>query len=135
MVIGSKKIAVPSRDENAGGPEVFPAPVTSMLVSSRARLYAIVAACAVAAAGLTVGVTLATRTPTPKRPAGQAGSPPLVLDLGVRTDPEAVALRRASNLYNGGKLAQAAPIFARYDSLEAQVGDGARELAARLRRR
>ena len=93
-----------------------------MLVSSRARLYAIVAACAVAAAGLTVGVTLATRTPTPKRPAGQAGSPPLVLDLGVRTDPEAVALRRASNLYDGGKLAQAAPIFARYGSLEAQVG-------------
>jgi tetratricopeptide (TPR) repeat protein len=82
----------------------------------------IVAGCAVAAAGLTVGVTLATRTPTPKRPAGQAGSPPLVLDLGVRTDPEAVALRRASNLYNGGKLAQAAPIFARYGSLEAQVG-------------
>jgi len=62
-------------------------------VSSRARVYGIVAACAVAAAGLTVGVTLATRTPTPKRPAGQAGAPPLVLDLGVRTDPEAVALR------------------------------------------
>ena len=85
-------------------------------------MYGIVAACAVAAAGLTVGVTLATRTPTPKRPAGQAGAPPLVLDLGVRTDPEAVALRRAANLYNSGKRSRAVPIFARYGSLEAQVG-------------
>jgi tetratricopeptide (TPR) repeat protein len=91
-------------------------------VSSRARVYAIVAACAVAAAGLTVGITLATRTPTPKRPAGQAGAPPLVLDLGVRTDSQAVALRRAANLYNAGKRSQAAPIFARYGSLEAEVG-------------
>jgi tetratricopeptide (TPR) repeat protein len=91
-------------------------------LGSRSRVYLIVAACAVAAAGLTVGVTLATRTPTPKRPAGQAGAPPLVLDLGVRTDPEAVALRRAANLYNAGKRSQAAEIFGRYPSLEAQVG-------------
>jgi tetratricopeptide (TPR) repeat protein len=91
-------------------------------VTSRARVYAIVAACAVAAAGLTVGVTLATRTPTPKRPAGQAGSPPLVLDLGVRTDREAVALRRAANLYDAGKKDQAARIFDRFGSLDARVG-------------
>jgi tetratricopeptide (TPR) repeat protein len=91
-------------------------------VSPRARLYAIVAACAVAAAGLTIGITLATRTPTPKRPAGQTGSPPLALDLGVRIDAEAVALRRAANLYNAGKKAQAARIFDRYDSVDAQVG-------------
>ena len=85
-------------------------------------MYAIVAACAVAAAGLTVGITVATRTPTPKRPAGQPGSPPLVLDLGVRTDPEAVALRRAANLYNARKKDQAARIFGRYGSLEARIG-------------
>jgi len=91
-------------------------------VTSRARVYAIVAACAVAAAGLTVGITLATRTPTPKRPAGQAGTPPLVLDLGVRTDAEAVALRRAANLYNAGKKAEAARIFAQHGSLDAQIG-------------
>lgn len=91
-------------------------------MTSRARLYAIVAACAVAAAGLTVGVTLATRTPTPKRPAGQAGSPPLVLDFGVRTDREAVALRRAANLYNAGKKGQAARTFGRYGSVDAEVG-------------
>ena len=85
-------------------------------------MYAIVATCAVAAAGLTVGITVATRTPTPKRPAGQAGSPPLVLDLGVRTDREAVALRRAANLYNAGKKGQAARIFDRYGSLDARIG-------------
>lgn len=108
--------------ENATLPAVFPTPLTSYAVSSRARVYAIVAVCAVAAAGLTVGITLATRTPTPKRPVGQAGAPPLVLDLGVRTDPQAVALRRAANLYNAGKRNQAAPVFARYGSLEAQIG-------------
>lgn len=91
-------------------------------MGSRARVYLIVAGCAVAAAALTVGVTLATRTPTPKRPAGQAGAPPLVLDLGVRTDPEAVALRQATNLYNAGKRNQAAEIFGRYGSLEARIG-------------
>ena len=91
-------------------------------MTSRARLYAIVAACAVAAAGVTIGITLATRTPTPKRPTGRAGSPPLALDLGVRTDPEAVALRRAANLYNAGKKRQAARIFDRYGSVDAQVG-------------
>jgi tetratricopeptide (TPR) repeat protein len=91
-------------------------------LGSRSRVYLIVGACAVAAAGLTVGVTLVTRTPTPKRSAGQAGAPPLVLDLGVRADPEAVALRRADNLYNAGKRRQAAEIFGRYSSLEARIG-------------
>src|SRR5207237_556472 len=43
-------------------------------------------------------------------------------DLGVRTDPEARALRRASQLYNAGKAKQAGEIFGRYDSLDAEVG-------------
>lgn len=85
------------------------------------RRYLITSAAALAAAGLTVGLTLATRTPTPHRET-QPGAPPLLLDLGVRTDPEAVALRRASALYDQGKARQARSIFARYGSLEAQVG-------------
>jgi tetratricopeptide (TPR) repeat protein len=85
------------------------------------RRYVITAAAALAAAGLTVGLTLATRT-TPPKPHTQAGRPPLVLDFGVRTDPEAVALRRAANLYDGGKAEQAAPVFRRYGSLEAEIG-------------
>jgi tetratricopeptide (TPR) repeat protein len=82
-----------------------------------------VAAAAVAAAGLTVGVTLATRTPTEAAaPTFRAGSPPLLLDLGVRTDREAQALRRAEGLYDDGKRARAGDIFRGYSSLEAQVG-------------
>ncbi len=91
-------------------------------MSPRLRVYAIVAACAVAAAGLTVGVTLATRTTPPKPTHAQPGLPPLVLELGVRTDPEAVALRRAANLYSRGDLRQAGAVFSRYHSLEAEVG-------------
>jgi len=85
------------------------------------RRYAITAAVALAAAGLTVGLTLATRTPTPHRET-QPGSPPLLLDLGVRTDPEAVALRRAAMLYDQGRMQRAGLIFERYTSAEAQVG-------------
>jgi tetratricopeptide (TPR) repeat protein len=88
----------------------------------RLRVYAIVALCGAAAAGLTVGITLATRTPTPKRAVAPSGRPPLVLDLGVRADPEAVALRRATDLYGHGKRRQAEEIFGRYRSVEARVG-------------
>ena len=85
------------------------------------RRYVITAVVAIAAAGLTVGLTLATRT-TPPKPHEQAGMPPLVLDLGVRIDPEAVALRRAADLYDQGKAHQAGLIFDRFHSLEAEVG-------------
>jgi tetratricopeptide (TPR) repeat protein len=46
----------------------------------------------------------------------------LTLELGVRADEEAVALRRASRLYADGKRSEAARAFARFDSLEARVG-------------
>jgi tetratricopeptide (TPR) repeat protein len=85
------------------------------------RRYLITAAVALAAAGVTVGVTLATRT-TPPKLHKQAGRPPLILDLGVRTDAEAVTLRRATDLYDTGKVDQAAPLFGRYRSLEAEIG-------------
>jgi hypothetical protein len=91
-------------------------------VSPRLRAYAVVAVCAAGAAGLTVGITLATRTTPPKRTAAPKGRPPLVLDLGVRTDPEAVALRRALDLYDRGQTRRAAAIFDAYHSPEAQVG-------------
>src|SRR4051812_33188029 len=86
------------------------------------RSYAITAAVALAAAGLTVGLTLATRTTVPRPAKTQTGRPPLVLDLGVRADPEAVALRKAADLYDAGRVRQAAPVFARYRSSEAEVG-------------
>jgi tetratricopeptide (TPR) repeat protein len=91
-------------------------------VSSRLRVYAIVAASAAAAAGLTVGVTLATRTTPPKPQPTRQGLPPLVLDFGVRTDREAIALRRAADLYDRGQPREARAIFDRYHSVEAEVG-------------
>ena len=80
-----------------------------------------VAVAAAAAAGVTVGATVLTATHV-HRVALRAGAPPLVLDLGVRTDPEAQALRRAEGLYDDGRRAQAGAIFGRYSSLEARVG-------------
>lgn len=55
-------------------------------------------------------------------PERRPGAPPLTLELGVRSDPEAVALRRATRLYADGKRAAAGRTFARFDSLEARVG-------------
>jgi tetratricopeptide (TPR) repeat protein len=87
-------------------------------VSARGRIWLLVGAVALLAAGGTVGATLLTRTVPPKPP----GPPELDLDLGLRTDAEAVALRRALQLYVDGKPAAARAIFSRYDSLEARIG-------------
>ena len=99
-------------------------------MSARARTYAIVAVAALAGAGLVVATVAFTRTstggggtPHSQTTAERRRAPTLVLDLGVRTDPEAVALRRANRLYARGGRAAARKIFARYDSLEARVGD------------
>ena len=84
---------------------------------------------AAAAAAVTVGLvkltsrgetTAAQAAPAPKP---RAGAPPLALDLGVRTDrggPRAPARRRASTPRK--RYADAARIFLRYGSVEAQVG-------------
>jgi tetratricopeptide (TPR) repeat protein len=94
-------------------------------VTGRVRTVTLVAAAALAAAGTTVGVTLATRSHPPKTAATlkpRPGFPPLYLDLGVRTDSAAAAIRHASDLYARGKYAAALAIFGRYPDLEAQVG-------------
>lgn len=90
-------------------------------------MTAITAAAAGLAAALVVGLVAATseadRTVARKAaPAARPGSPPLSLDLGVRTDAEAVDLRRAASLYASGGRDQARALFARYGSLEARVG-------------
>lgn len=93
-------------------------------MSPRARVSLVVAAAAAAAAGVTVAATALTRTDVPAEPVAKprSGFPPLMLDLGVRTDPEARALRRAIRLYDGGHRLQARAIFERHDSTEAGVG-------------
>ena len=92
-------------------------------VTPRARVTAVVAAAAVAAAGVTVLATALTSTePESESVAPRSGAPPLVLDLGVRTDAEARALRRGLSLYDRNRRAAAAAVFDRHRSVEASVG-------------
>src|SRR4029453_10659427 len=74
------------------------------------------------ASGVVVVGVLATRDDVPPTPKARSGRAPLSLDLAVRTDPEARALRRALRLYAGKRYADARAIFRRAGSLEAQVG-------------
>jgi tetratricopeptide (TPR) repeat protein len=87
-------------------------------------VYSIVgAAAAVAASAVAVAIVLGSGGNGRAAPApGLRGRPVLELDLGVRADAEAVALRRAAALYGHGKVAAAASLFSRYHSLEAEVG-------------
>jgi Flp pilus assembly protein TadD len=91
------------------------------------RVVVIVALAALIAAAAVVGVTLlqtrGERTTVPGAVVTpRAGQPPLDLNFGVDTSAEAQALTGAQTLYNANHLAQAALIFARYHSVEAQLG-------------
>jgi len=95
-------------------------------VSPRSRVVALTAASAAVAAVVVVGLVLLQTGPTPAPAAGpqrRAGAPPLTLALGVRTDPQARGLRRAAAAYAAGKRTTAAREFARWDSVEARVGE------------
>ena len=90
-------------------------------VSPRVRILVLVALAAAAAAAVAIGATLlqsqdSAASELPK------GDPPLVLDLGLRQDPEARDLMRAARLYQEGNKNAAARVFARYRSVDAQVG-------------
>lgn len=89
-------------------------------MTPRARIFLLVALAAVVASGVVVVGVLATRSNVPSvKP--RPGRPPLALDFGIRTDREARALAQAENLYRS-RPKDAAAIFARYSSLEAEVG-------------
>jgi tetratricopeptide (TPR) repeat protein len=90
-------------------------------VSARGRIWAIVGVAAAAAATATLGAVALTGD-DPTTGADAVEPPPLFLDLGVRTDAEAVALRRAALLYADGELDDARAIFGRFDSPAARVG-------------
>jgi tetratricopeptide (TPR) repeat protein len=90
-------------------------------VTPRARIFFLVALAAVVASGVVVIGVLATRSNVPTvKP--RPGTPPLHFDFGLRTDPEARALERAEELYNNKHQEEAAPVFARYHSVEAEIG-------------
>jgi len=95
-------------------------------VSPRSRVVAVTAASAAIAAAVVVGVVALQTGPTPGTapgPTTRPGSPPLTLALGVRTDREARALRRAAADYRAGRAARAVREFARWPSIEARVGE------------
>jgi len=91
-------------------------------VSSRSRVFSLVTLAAVVASGVVVVGVLATRGHIPGTAQPRAGHPPLSLSLGDRADREARELDRAQRLYAAKKYDEAAAIFSRYRSLEAQVG-------------
>ncbi len=94
-------------------------------MSPFARVVAFTIAAAAAAVVLVVGVVALQTEPSGGAapvPKARKGAPPLTLELGVRTDREAVALRQAARLYASGKRAAAGRSFARLDSVEARVG-------------
>ena len=94
-------------------------------MSPRTRIFVIAGAAAAVAAGATVALAVITSSDEGRQPrsaAPLAGAPPLVLDLGVRVDPEARALRRAERLYSQKRRQAAGRIFRRYDSPEGRVG-------------
>jgi hypothetical protein len=92
------------------------------------RVVGIVALCAVAAVIAIVGGTvLLSRHESTTLPgavtAPRPGKPLLELELGLRRDAEAQALRQAQTLLDrDGQAAQAAAIFRRYNSPEARLG-------------
>jgi tetratricopeptide (TPR) repeat protein len=95
-------------------------------MTGRTRVLAIVAAAAVLAVGGTVAIAwLQTRGETTQRPGAvtkpRAGVPPLTLEFGVRSDPEAVALSRGETLLRKGKREPALAVFERYHSVDAQI--------------
>ena len=91
-------------------------------VSSRSRVFSFVTFAAVVASGVVVVGVLATRGHVPGAAKPRSGHPPLSLALGDRADREARDLDRAQRLYAAKDYTQAATIFNRYHSLEAQVG-------------
>jgi tetratricopeptide (TPR) repeat protein len=97
-------------------------------VSPRARTSIVVASIALLAAGAVAAAAVLSAEEVEPEPTSAAqpkprqGSPPLELSFGIRDDAEARDLRRALQDYNAGRHAQAARIFARYDSLEAKLG-------------
>src|SRR5689334_3799707 len=91
-------------------------------MSSRGRVFASVLLAAAIAAGAVVAGVLATRSDVPRAAKARAGNPPLNLYTGVRTDAEARRLNEAQRLYAARRYDDAAAIFGRYHSLEAQVG-------------
>jgi tetratricopeptide (TPR) repeat protein len=85
-------------------------------------LVGLVAAAAVAVVAVAVVSADGDSATSTGLPDPRPGRPPLSLSLGFGNDPEARELQRGLTLYSRGRLDEAAPLFAKHDSLEAKVG-------------
>jgi tetratricopeptide (TPR) repeat protein len=88
-------------------------------VSRRLRFASVAAVALAAAGGVAVGALLLSGNGGEKRP---EGIPPFVVDLGVRQDAEAQALRRAARAYKGGERQRVAGLLTGFTSTQAEVG-------------
>jgi tetratricopeptide (TPR) repeat protein len=91
-------------------------------MSHRTRVILVVAVALAAAIGVAGGAAFFGRDDEPEA-ARPEGNPPVLVDLGVRTDPEATRLRRAAGKHSHGDLAGARAEFARGRSLQAAAGE------------
>lgn len=91
-------------------------------MNRRTRIVLVATVALAAAVGVAGGAALVGRDDEPEA-ARPEGVPPVLVDLGVRTDPEAQRLRRAARLHSNGQLARAREAFSRGDSLQAEAGE------------
>jgi tetratricopeptide (TPR) repeat protein len=97
-------------------------------MSPRARVVAFVAVLAVVAAVLAVGIAVSyapgdtAAGPVEDAPKPRAGPPPLAYRFPLRADAEARDLLRGASLLSTGQAGSARRLFARYDSIEAKIG-------------
>ena len=91
-------------------------------MSRRGRVILVIAVALAAAVGVAGGAAFFADDDEPEA-ARPEGHPPVLVDLGVRTDPEARLLRRAAGLHAHGNLAGARAEFARGKSLQAEAGE------------
>ena len=91
-------------------------------MSHRTRVILVVAVALAAAAGVAGGAALFGGDDEPEA-ARPEGNPPVLVDLGVRTDPEAARLRRAAGKHSHGDFAGARAEFAGGRSLQAEAGE------------
>jgi tetratricopeptide (TPR) repeat protein len=91
-------------------------------MTRRTRAILVLATALVAAVGVVGGAAFLGGDDEPEAARPQ-GAPPVLLDLGVRTDPEAHALREAAGAHGHGQRRRARELFAREDSLQAQAAE------------
>jgi tetratricopeptide (TPR) repeat protein len=91
-------------------------------MSRRSRAILVVATALAAAVGVVGGAAFLGGDDEPDA-ARPSGAPPVLLDLGVRTDREAQDLRRAAQLHSRGQRDRARRIFAQHESLQAEVAE------------